>query len=87
MSKNNVWHTSWDPQLVLLEGEMTQRGCLWWEEEEETGEEEVLFEGDESEVLITFRLRAEDIISMGSISRGKREALGGSPSVCLKSRM
>jgi hypothetical protein len=60
-------------------GEMTQRGCLWWVEE---GEED-----DESEVLITFRLMAEDIISIGSMSKGNLVALGGRPKVCLKSRM
>ncbi len=52
--------------------------------DEEIGDDEVFVESDE---LITFRLMADDIISIGSMSKGNRDALGGRPSVCLKSRM
>jgi hypothetical protein len=63
---------------------MTQRGCLWccWFEEEVEDTE-----ASDDEVLITFKLMAEDIMSTGSMSMGNLEALGGSPNVCLKSRM
>ena len=44
-------------------------------------------EASDEEVLITFKLMAEDIMSTGSMSMGNREALGGNPNVCLKSRM
>jgi hypothetical protein len=69
---------------VLFEGEITQRGCLWWlleEVEDEDSKDSV------EELLITLRLRVEDIISIGSMSNENRVALGGSPKVCLKSRM
>jgi len=51
-------------------------------EDEECSEESVL-----DEELITFRLKVEATMSMGSMSRENRDALGGSPRVCLKSRM